>query len=228
MAKRRATGQISGIDDPRYVKALAHPLRIRILAMLGERDASPVQLAEYLDATLGTIAYHVRALEQLGLIELAATRQRRGAIEHIYTACPHPSISEQAWAGAGQIAKQALVGATLAQAGEYATRSATAGGFDRPDAYAGRIALTLDEAGWTEMAEAVKRFREQTADIEQRSLDRIKSEGGPPALDVGLVLLFFEALPFFNDAAAKVQGSDSQPKPAAARRSRRSSENRSR
>ena len=62
---------IMNIDDPRYVKALSHPLRVRILAMLQERTASPSQLSEWLGATLGTTAYHVRSLHQLGLIELS-------------------------------------------------------------------------------------------------------------------------------------------------------------
>ena len=43
---------ITNIDDPRYVKALSHPLRVRILAMLGERTASPSQLSQWLGATL--------------------------------------------------------------------------------------------------------------------------------------------------------------------------------
>ena len=43
---------ITDIDDPRYVKALAHPLRIRILAMLADRSASPVQLSARLDPRL--------------------------------------------------------------------------------------------------------------------------------------------------------------------------------
>src|SRR5204862_7829579 len=62
---------ITSINDPRYVKAISHPLRVRILAMLQERTASPSQLSEWLGATLGTTAYHVRALHKLGLIELA-------------------------------------------------------------------------------------------------------------------------------------------------------------
>ena len=53
---------ITNIDDPRYVKALSHPLRVRILAMLRERTASPSQLSRWLGATLGTTAYHVRSL----------------------------------------------------------------------------------------------------------------------------------------------------------------------
>ena len=71
---------ITNIDDPRYVKALSHPLRVRILAMLQERTASPSQLSEWLGATLGTTAYHVRSLHQLGLIELADETRVRGAI----------------------------------------------------------------------------------------------------------------------------------------------------
>jgi DNA-binding transcriptional ArsR family regulator len=44
---------ITSIDDPRYVKAMSHPLRVRILAMLDERTASPVELAGWLGASLG-------------------------------------------------------------------------------------------------------------------------------------------------------------------------------
>src|ERR671929_86884 len=37
---------ITNIDDPRYVKAISHPLRVRILAMLQERTASPSELSK--------------------------------------------------------------------------------------------------------------------------------------------------------------------------------------
>ncbi len=71
---------ITNIDDPRYVKAMSHPLRVRILALLDERSASPVELSGWLGATLGTTAYHVRTLERLGLIELVAESRVRGAV----------------------------------------------------------------------------------------------------------------------------------------------------
>jgi predicted transcriptional regulator len=31
------------------------------------------------------VSYHVRQLQKAGLIQLIATRQRRGALEHYYT-----------------------------------------------------------------------------------------------------------------------------------------------
>ena len=42
--------RITNVDDPRYVKAMSHPLRVRILALLDERTASPVELAGWLGA----------------------------------------------------------------------------------------------------------------------------------------------------------------------------------
>lgn len=70
---------ISSIDDPRYVKAVSHPVRARILAMLRERQASPNELATWLGAGLGSVSYHVRTLNQLGLIELVDEQRVRGS-----------------------------------------------------------------------------------------------------------------------------------------------------
>ena len=85
---------IKSIDDPRYVKALSHPIRVRVLALLEERMASPVELAEVLGVSLGSVSYHVRNLHRLGLIELKKETRRRGAIEHHYRAKERPSVSE--------------------------------------------------------------------------------------------------------------------------------------
>src|SRR5215211_7477037 len=103
--------------------------------MLAERRASPVQLASKLDASLGTVAYHVRTLHTLGLVELVDTRQRRGATEHYYRARGHPRFSDGAWDGLPAVDKQRMLSATLQQMGQFVSASAAAGGFDRPDAH---------------------------------------------------------------------------------------------
>jgi len=108
------------IDDPRYVKAMSHPVRVRILALLQERAASPVELARWLDATVGTVAYHVRTLRALGLIELVAETRVRGGLVHHYRARVGPLVSPKAWADASPVAKQAAVGASLDTIADYA------------------------------------------------------------------------------------------------------------
>ena len=180
------------IDDPRYVRALAHPLRIRILAMLEERPASPVQLAPQLGSTLGRVGHHVRVLRDLGLIELVETRRRRGAVEHIYKAKPVPGFSDDAWQQAGAAVRERVVAAVLAQIGDYVSGSAAAGGFGRADANLSRIPLRLDESGWQELAAAGRRFLAEVDEIHTRAGER----GTDGQLDVGLVLLVFEALAF--------------------------------
>jgi DNA-binding transcriptional ArsR family regulator len=73
-------------EDTSWAKAVAHPLRAHILRLLREGSLSPARAAERLEhASLGAVAYHFRTLERLGMIEVTGQRQRRGAIEHIYS-----------------------------------------------------------------------------------------------------------------------------------------------
>ena len=171
---------IKNIDDPRYVKAMSHPLRVRILAMLDERKASPNQLAGWLDASLGTVAYHVRTLEQLGLIELVDETRVRGAVEHHYRAKARPNVTVEGWAQAPPIAKQAAVGSSLDVIGEYARVSAAAGGFDRSDAQLRRALLKLDAKGFAQLSKACDKLLEQAEKIESHggSADRQGSARG--------------------------------------------------
>jgi len=190
------------IDDPRYVKALSHPLRVRILALLEEQEHSPVRLAERLHASLGTVSYHVRTLERLGLAELVRTTPRRGAIEHHYRARSRPTVSDLAWAAAPPAAKHALVGATLQQLHDYATIANAAGGFDRGDAHLSRTALQLDEEGWKELAGLLERLLTEVDGVEERAAERIAEAGDDAALvPAGLAVMLFEATRFSDVAS---------------------------
>ena len=85
------------LDYQRIAEAFVHPLKLRILATMAEPAPprapatglpelgwSPNSLCRALGAPLGNVSYHVRHLEKAGLIELVATKQRRGALEHYY------------------------------------------------------------------------------------------------------------------------------------------------
>jgi DNA-binding transcriptional ArsR family regulator len=193
---------ITSIDDPRYLKAVSHPVRVRILAMLDEGPASPKVLAGRLGISLGVVAYHVRTLHELDLLKLVGTRQRRGATEHMYAAVARPTFSDDAWAGMEPVAKQRLLSAMLRQIGEYANSSAAAGGFDRADANITRLSLRLDEKGWNQLAAASKKWLAEVQRIEEGVQKRLKKPGDEHDLtDVGLVVLLFEALPISEAAA---------------------------
>src|SRR5215204_7633621 len=101
--------------DPRIAKALSHPMRARILVILNERVASPNAIAEMIEERLPNVSYHVRALLDLGCIELVDTAQRRGAIEHYYRAIVRPFFSDADWAQLPASARQVVADRTLQQ-----------------------------------------------------------------------------------------------------------------
>jgi DNA-binding transcriptional ArsR family regulator len=186
---------ITNIDDPRYVKAFSHPLRVRILAMLQERTASPVELADWLGSRLGTVAYHVRTLHQLGLIELVDETRVRGAVAHHYRAKERPRVSDEAWGQASPMAKQAAVGASLQTIDEYARASAAAGGFDRADAHLTRLRMELDEQGWRELSAAAAHLLGRAQEIEEEAKQRIAADPhGQEIAPAALAIMLFEAL----------------------------------
>jgi DNA-binding transcriptional ArsR family regulator len=190
-----ATKPVPSINEARYIKALSHPLRVRILALLQERTASPRELAEWLDATLETVSYHVRTLHDFELIELVRTTQVRGAIAHHYRAKERPRVSDEAWASVAPIVKQAAVGAKLQTIDDYARASAAAGGFDRDEAQLTRTHLRLDAKGWQAAAKACEKLRAELERVEQAASKRLaKDPDAEGTSDAALVVMLFEAV----------------------------------
>ncbi|GAB3252610.1 winged helix-turn-helix domain-containing protein [Kineosporia babensis] len=68
------------LNDPKAMRALAHPLRLSVLAELRVRGPQSVgMLCEILDEAPGSISYHVGKLAQFGFVEEAPelARDRR-------------------------------------------------------------------------------------------------------------------------------------------------------
>ena len=65
------------IDEPAVAAAMLDPLRARILAALVE-PGSASTLAADLGVSRQKVNYHLRALEEHGLVELVEERPRRG------------------------------------------------------------------------------------------------------------------------------------------------------
>jgi DNA-binding transcriptional ArsR family regulator len=67
------------IDRPEQLKALGHPLRLRVLEALGETETpmSNRELAQKLDVDPGHLHFHVRMLLKCGLIEQVVSHKGR-------------------------------------------------------------------------------------------------------------------------------------------------------
>ena len=76
--------QISNLDQ---VKALAHPLRVRIVETLASSDPMTTkQVAELLGEKPTRLYHHVDLLQKAGLIQLTHTKKNRGTTEKYYEA----------------------------------------------------------------------------------------------------------------------------------------------
>jgi DNA-binding transcriptional ArsR family regulator len=179
------------ITDPSLARALAHPLRARILVELEDRTASPSEIADELGAPLGVVSYHVRRLAALKLLKLVKRVPRRGAVEHYYTATTRPRVTERAWRSMPSAIRHAALGTAIAELGDDVSAAAGVGGFDRAEAHLVRSPLTVDDKGWKDLAAELDALQTRAQEIQRESKARLAGSDGPAEQDAEVVLMLF-------------------------------------
>jgi DNA-binding transcriptional ArsR family regulator len=72
------------VTAPAQLRALADALKITLLDLVLERAATVTELSRALDRPKSTIAYHVAALLEAGLLQVVRTRKVRAIEERYY------------------------------------------------------------------------------------------------------------------------------------------------
>ena len=191
---------LSHVTDPRMVTALSHPLRVRILAALEHRTASPSELAAQFGAPVANVSYHVRKLEALGVIKLEREARRRGAVEHYYRVETRPSIRGEAWEGTPEVVREAFLSAVLGNISSQVNQAAAAGGFG-DDSHVSRLPLVLDQKGYRELAGILDKLVDRVQGVEDRARARLAKADHEGEVQALAVLMLFEAAG--QDAAAE-------------------------
>jgi DNA-binding transcriptional ArsR family regulator len=181
-----------GIDQD-LVRALAHPMRVRILEALQGRIASPTELAKELKESLGVVAYHTNTLLDVGCIEQVRTRPKRGTIEHFHTARPRSFIGHQDWRRVPLSVRGGVTNEALRTLFLKAGAALDAGTIDsREDTTLNWMPMTVDEQGWREAAEILDRTLRELMAVATTSRGRLGGEDGIPVITA---LAAFEAAP---------------------------------
>ncbi len=145
-------------------KAVAHPLRLRILRMCGLEELTNKQLADRLDRDPGTVLYHVRQLIEAGLLEPAPVRTGdSGALEKPYRTTGVTRLLETTPA-------LSLPGGALAPIEAFQDELREAG----PDSVqkTSRFVLHLSPADAEELATKLVAVLDEYADSDHQRLDR--------------------------------------------------------
>ena len=74
------------VSEPAQLKAFGDPIRVRVLHLLSDREATNQQLAKALGESQAKVLHHVRVLLETGLIVLVAERIKGGNVEKYYRA----------------------------------------------------------------------------------------------------------------------------------------------
>jgi DNA-binding transcriptional ArsR family regulator len=106
-------GRAAEVRDPQVLRALAHPLRSRLLGLLrldGPSTAS--RLAERVGESSGVTSYHLRRLEQFGFVaELegrGTARERWWQAQHVVTSWEPDALVDQPGGAEANAAMQRL------------------------------------------------------------------------------------------------------------------------
>ncbi|HEU4706319.1 MAG TPA: helix-turn-helix domain-containing protein [Solirubrobacterales bacterium] len=189
-------------EGPDYVnedvaRAMAHPMRVKILAELNKRVMSPSQFAKKFHEKLSNVSYHFRALQKLGCIEEVETRQVRGAVEHFYRATKRVLFDGKPWDELPQSLRAGVSGQTVSDFLEAVAIAMDAETFDAQDE---RMAVwfqrRLDVQGWEDAVEVQRDLVRRMCNIYKDSKLRLAEAGEPDGGMLGTYGLFlFESPP---------------------------------
>jgi DNA-binding transcriptional ArsR family regulator len=169
------TTSTTTVQDTKIAKAMSHPVRVKALAILNQRVASPSDIAEEIGLPIANVAYHVRALLQLGCIEEVETRPVRGALEHRYRATRRALVQPEEWASMPGSARHEMVATAVEQGLGEMARAMEAGVFagDDPSFHVSYTPLQLDEQGVKELSKLADELLDRAMAMQAEAAQRV-------------------------------------------------------
>jgi DNA-binding transcriptional ArsR family regulator len=152
------------LKEPEQLKALGHPLRVRVLEMLGQDgdwQLTNRELAQRLGVDPGHLHFHVRMLLKAGLIELADSEGRGREKPYRSVAKVFRVAPELLSAGGASDLQAAMIDQVQRAHGLY-----SAGGTFRSAQL--EVKLSMDKA-----LELMSTFLEAARDLEDESADKV-------------------------------------------------------
>jgi len=138
------------------IRALAHPLRLRLMEVFGEAPRTTKQVADLLGEPPTRLYHHVAALERAGLLRLKETRQNHGITEKWYEANSRPmSLSDvgpsrpRSRSKRESAARRALAMSVLTQSRHEMVAAMAVQGRERP--MLGRLVIVVPAAQLAEL-----------------------------------------------------------------------------
>jgi hypothetical protein len=188
-------------------QVLSHPLRVRILEVVNQRDISPTrfvreQLAgDRLDhlgdrAAISHIAYHFRQLEEFGCVEVVEQNPRRGSIENVYRGTSRAYFGDDEWRTLPAERRKDITAVMLQGLMAQTEGAVLEDTFDsRDDRWLFWVKMELDDRGWKEISEICHSTMSEVEEVQENAGRRISEGDHSPSSQVPttFALLSFES-----------------------------------
>lgn len=112
MKRRREKKQRKRIEEA-VQYALAHKIRVEILAVLNEAAYTASEVATLIDVPLSNVANHLRRMLEDGSIEVAKVEERRGTNVYWYRAVEIPYYSKEEAEALTEMERQVIAGLVI-------------------------------------------------------------------------------------------------------------------
>jgi hypothetical protein len=194
LAQRAPKPKPLGTDflDERLSKALAHGMRVNIMAVASWRKISPSEYARETGEGINKVSYHFRRLVKYGVIELVGTEPVRGSIKHFYKGTRQAIFGGASWAKLPKSVQDGIAGAALQDLMKVAVHSIESGAFSAHDhSYLIWEPHLYDDLAFKAAVKLLERVRKKLADFAVEAKPRL-AETGQEGLLVAVALAGFE------------------------------------
>lgn len=166
--------------DGDVARAMSHPLRVQIVALLNKQLMSASMVSRKVDEPVPNVSYHFRVLREMGLIEEVCSKAVRGSVEHFYRATKRVLFDGKAWEVLPPSMKAKVSGRIFSDFLEAVASAMSEETFDSSDE---RVNVwlqgRLDEQGWEEAVKAHWVLIHAMEDIVKRAGLRLTEAGEP-------------------------------------------------
>jgi DNA-binding transcriptional ArsR family regulator len=174
-------------EEVRLARALGHPRRVAILECLNANGPmTPTELAEWLDADLSNLSYHVRVLARAGVVEEAGQKPgMRGRPKTVYRATARAMFSDSAWSSLSPATKAGISATSFQVLTNRVSDALLRGTFDSKDnRHLSVSTIAVDGEAWNEVSSLLASVFHRVAELEEESRGR---GGRLVPLSVGLL-----------------------------------------
>lgn len=177
-------GTDAAVISAKLAKALANPMRAKIMTELCVRPLSPSQFQAIAGGNLGNIARYFRQLEDWGFVEVIETRRgghRRGGVEHIYRRIQPILIKTEEWEVLPTFLREDVSANVLASYFARVNEAIEAGTFDaETDRHLSWDKPTLDRRAWDELSARLDEVLSWLPELARESAERMNESGEDP------------------------------------------------